>query len=260
MLGRIVTAVLSLCLLLATPAWAHFGMVIPESNLMERPGVINLDFRFWHPMEGQGMNLVKPSEAGVQFKGKKTSLLAALQEKKVDGLTTWQAQYKIKAPGAYIFYMTPRPYWEPAEDCFIIHYTKTVVDAMEVMEGWDQALGLPMEIVPLSLPFGLYAGNNFCGVVLYKGKPLAGAEVEVEFYNVDGKLKPPAGVYVTQLIKTDANGVFNWSIPWPGWWGFAALHTAEDYQMKHQGKDKDVELGGVIWIYAHPALSSEKGD
>jgi len=259
MFGRIVMAVLSLCLLLPTPALAHFGMVIPESNLVERPGVINLDFRFWHPMEGQGMNMVKPKEAGVLVKGKKSSLLPLLKEKKVNGYTTWQAQYRVKSPGDYIFYMTPQPYWEPSEDCFIIHYTKTIVDALEAEEGWDTPVGLPMEIVPLSKPFGIYAGNNFSGIVLYKGKPLAYGEVEVEFYNAGGKLKAPAGAYVTQLVKADGNGVFTWSIPWPGWWGFSALHTAEDYKLKHQGKDKNVELGGVIWIYAHPALSSEMG-
>ncbi len=259
MIGRILTAALTLCLLLTTPALAHFGMVIPNANLLNRPGVVSLDYRFWHPMEGQGMNLVKPSEAGVLVKGKKTSLLPLLKEKKVSGFTTWQAQYPVKAPGDYIFYMTPQPYWEPSEDCFIIHYTKTVVDALQAEEGWDAAVGLPMEIVPLSKPFGLYAGNSFTGRVLYKGKPLANAEVEVEFYNAGGKLKAPAGAYVTQLVKSDGNGLFSWSIPWPGWWGFAALRTAEDFKLKHEGKDKDVELGGVIWIYAHPALASPQG-
>ena len=259
MIKRILSAVFAACLLWATPALAHFGMVIPNTNLMERPGEVTLDFLFWHPMEGHGMNLAKPSEAGVVVNGKKASLLPALKEKKVKGHTTWQAKYRVKAPGDYQFYMIPQPYWEPSEDCFIIHYTKAVVDALEAEEGWDEALGLPMEIVPLTKPYGIYAGNNFCAQVLYKGKPLADAEVEVEFYNADGKLKAPAGAYVTQLIKTDANGVFNWTIPWPGWWGFAALHTAEDYKIKHQGKDKDVELGGVYWLYAHPALASQQG-
>ena len=37
-----------------------------------------------------------------------------------------------------MFYMEPKPYWEPAEDCFIIHYTKTVVTAFGDDEGWDR--------------------------------------------------------------------------------------------------------------------------
>ena len=240
------------CLLAAAPAMAHFGMVIPDSNLMERPGVVTLDFRFWHPMEGVGMDLAKPTEAGVFLAGKKTSLLSALREKKVGKHTTWQAAYKVKRPGDYIFYMAPQPYWEPSEDCYIVHYTKAVVSALGAEEGWDQPVGLKMEIVPLTRPYGLYAGNSFTGRVLYKGKPLAGSEVEVEFYNTDGKRKALAGSYITQVVKADNNGVFTWSMPWPGWWGFSALHTDEDRKIKRDGKDKDVEVGGVLWLYAAP--------
>ncbi|MFP4573767.1 MAG: hypothetical protein ACLFNW_12435 [Desulfobacterales bacterium] len=30
------------------------------------------------------------------------------------------SDYKVKRPGRHIFAMTPKPYWEPAEDGFII--------------------------------------------------------------------------------------------------------------------------------------------
>jgi len=55
-----------------------------------------------------------------------------------------------KRPGVYAFFMEPNPYWEPAEDCFIVHYTKTVVTAFGDDEGWDEEIGLKTEIVPLS--------------------------------------------------------------------------------------------------------------
>ena len=35
-----------------------------------------------------------------------------------------------------------------------------------------------------------------------------------------------------------------------GWWGFAALNAA-DFKLKHNGKEKDVELGAVIWVKFH---------
>ena len=44
----------------------------------------------------------------------------------------------------------PQPYWEPAEDAFIIHYTKTVVTAFGDDGGWDEEIGLKTEIVPLA--------------------------------------------------------------------------------------------------------------
>ncbi len=239
---------------LALPAWAHFGMVIPEKNIVTRPGPITVDFLFWHPMEDRGMNLVKPQEAGVFFKGKKTSLLPVMMERDRKGRKTWQATYRIQRPGDYYFYMVPKPYWEPAEDCFIIHYTKAPVSAMGAEEGWDQPLGLKMEIIPLTRPYGLYAGNTFQGRVLYRGKPLAGAEVEVEFFNKNGKLKPPTESHITQLVKADERGVFTFAMPWPGWWGFAALHTDEDRKIERDGEKKPVEVGGIIWVYANPPL------
>ena len=47
------------------------------------------------------------------------------------------------------------------EDCFIIHYTKTVVAAFGEEENWGQPLGLKTEIVPLTRPFANYTGNVF---------------------------------------------------------------------------------------------------
>ena len=55
---------------------------------------------------------------------------------------------------------------------------------------------------------------------------------------------------VTQTIKADGNGVFTYAPPASGWWGFAALNTA-DYTIEHDGEDKDVEMGAVIWVYFH---------
>jgi cobalt/nickel transport protein len=238
---------LSLCL--AMTAWAHFGMVIPDQTLLSRPGEVTVDFMFWHPMVGQGMNLARPSQAGVFVDGKKIDLLPALKHEKKGKYTIWRAKHRIKRPGDYYYYMVPQPYWEPAEDCFIIHYTKAPVSAMGAEEGWDRPLGLKMEIVPLTRPYGLYGGNSFTGRVLYKGKPLAGAVVEVEYYNRDGKRKAASDTHATQVVKTDPQGIFTFAMPWSGWWGFAALHT-DDVKIKHQGKEKDVEVGGVIWVKA----------
>ena len=149
-----------------------------------------------------------------------------------------------------MFYMEPKPYWEPAEDCFIVHHTKTVVTAFGDDEGWDEEIGLKTEIVPLSKPFGLYAGNVFQGIVKLDGKAVPYAEVEIEYYNKDGKLKAPTDYMVTQTIKADQNGVFTYAAPKAGWWGFAALNPS-DKKMKYNGKEKDVELGAVIWVKFH---------
>ncbi|MCB2185267.1 MAG: DUF4198 domain-containing protein [Deltaproteobacteria bacterium] len=241
----------ALCLAWAAPAFAHFGMLIPQTNLLDKPGDLTVDFLFWHPQEGIGMDLVRPQVAGVMVDGVKTDLLPLLEEHKIAGHQAWQVKFPVKKPGDYIFYLEPQPYWEPAEDLYIIHYTKTVVDALGAEEGWDQPVGLKMEIVPLTRPYGLYAGNSFTGRVLYRGKPLADCAVEVEFYNQKAERHAPTEAHITQVVKTTADGVFTWTMPWAGWWGFSALHTDEDRKIKHDGQDKEVEVGGVIWVYAH---------
>ena len=52
---------------------------------------------------------------------------------------------------------------------------------------------------------------------------------------------------MTQVVKTDANGVFAYAAPWAGWWGFAALNTAAE-KMDYKGQPKNVELGAVLWL------------
>lgn len=233
----------------AVSAMAHFGMVIPSDSMIMQGDSrdIRVDLSFSHPFENIGMELVKPEQFGVVANGDNHSLTASLKPEKVMDHKAWKADYSMKRPGVYMFYMEPKPYWEPAEDCFIIHYTKTVVTAFGDDEGWDGEIGLKTEIVPLSKPYGLYAGNIFQGIVKMEGKPVPYAEVEVEYYNQNGKAEAPTEYMVTQTIKADGNGVFSYAPPRSGWWGFAALNGA-DYKLKHEGVDKDVELGAVIWV------------
>jgi cobalt/nickel transport protein len=245
-------AVLSVCFLsmfFSSAASAHFGMVISSgATVMDAASAnISLQLSFSHPMEMQGMPLARPESFEVYLEGKAENLLSVLKAAKVMGQDAWTAQYTIRRPGVYQFVMKPVPYWEPAEDCFIQHFTKTYVAAFGEEEGWSEPLGLKTEIVPLTRPFGNYAGNIFQGQVLLDGRAVPGADVEVEFYNKDGLLKAPDAYFVTQTVKTDSNGVFSYSVPFAGWWGFAALNTAGE-KMNHNGTPKDVELGAVLWL------------
>ena len=95
------------------------------------------------------------------------------------------------------------------------------------------------------------SSNVFQGVVKLDGIPVANAEVEVEFYNEGGSATAPSDLMITQTIKADANGVFTYAVPTSGWWGFAALNTAEE-PMQFEGEDKAHELGAVIWVHFEP--------
>lgn len=243
---------LALCLTmlfcLSGVALAHFGMVIPSSSIVmeKKEATVSFALSFSHPMEMVGMPLVAPASFKVFTDGEALEMKDALKPATIMEHPSWTAEYMIKRPGVYQFVMEPTPYWEPAEDCFIIHYTKTVLAAFGEEEGWGEPLGLKTEIVPLTRPFGNYAGNVFQGRVLLDGKPVAGADVEVEFYNKDKKYEAPSDYMITQVVRTDADGVFTYAVPFAGWWGFAALNTAAE-KMDHEGTPKNVELGAVLW-------------
>lgn len=248
------------CLIYVSTASAHFGTVIPSTDIVSSgdPLTIGLEIKFIHPMEMKYMEMARPREFGVVSRGKKYDLLSSLREAKWKGLdpkqnfTYWRGNFTVKRPGDLTFYVVPQPYWEPAEDLFIVHYTKVTVAALGLEDGWDQPVGLETEIVPLTRPYGLWTGNLFSGQVLLKGKPVPFAEVEVEYLNeaadTGRSVTPPSDPFVTQVVKADVNGVFHYAMPRAGWWGFAALSEA-DWTLPHEGQEKKVEIGAVFWAH-----------
>jgi len=258
--GTIRLILLGTLLLTPLPVFAHFGTIVPSDDIVtqEDSKTLHLEMKFIHPLERHYMEMAKPKQFGVIHAGKRTDLRDSLQKTKgsspdqANKFTFWKADYKIRRPGDYTFFVEPTPYWEPAEGKFIVHYTKVCVGALGLESGWDRPVGLETEIIPLSRPYGLWTGNLFSGRVLLKGKPVPYAEIEVEYLNEaaeGGKIHPPADPFVTQVIKADANGVFHYAMPKAGWWGFAALADA-DWKLQHDGLDKTVEIGAVYWVHA----------
>lgn len=240
---------LAMAVLAPGAAVAHFQEIIPSADNVSEQGsrTVTLDMLFTHPMEGGPvMEMGTPVQFGVFDGSKKTDLKSALVKKTVGGKTAYEASHQFKVPGNYTFYIEPAPYWEAAEQKYIIHLAKVVVD-FAGGDGWDKLIGLPVEIEPLVRPYGLWTGTQFRGVVRKNGKPVPFAEVEVEWLN-DGSVKPPADAYVTQLIKADATGQFSYTMPRAGWWGFAALVDGDKPMKAPDGRPASVELGGLIWV------------
>jgi len=231
---------------------AHFQELIPSTEIVdaETGNQVQLQMRFTHPMErGPVMTMGEPVRFGVLGPEGIEDLKAGLTAQTVEGKTAYSASYRVKQPGDYVFFIEPAPYWEPAEGVMIVHHTKVVVDAYGAEEGWDRMVGLPVEIEPLVRPYGLWTGNLFRGVVKKQDEPVPFAEVEVEWRN-DGSVTPPAGPFITQVIKADANGVFAYAMPRAGWWGFAALLEGDAPMTNPQGKEVPVENGALIWVRA----------
>lgn len=238
-------------LLFSSVSNAHFQELIPSMDSISesKDRQVLFDIRFTHPTEmGPVMHMKQPQAFSVVTSDGEQSLLDLLKPvTDENGSTRFKAGYQIKSAGDHLFYITPEPYWEPAEGVMIQHFTKVVVDAYAGEELWDQPIGLPVEIEPLTRPYGLWTGNLFQGRVLKAGKPVPHAEVEVEWRN-DGSLDTSKIAHPTQLIKADQNGVFSYAMPRSGWWGFAALLEADEKMKNPKGEPVAVEQGALIWV------------
>ncbi len=225
---------------------AHFLTMMSSSDNVtnKKESDLKIESSFIHPFEQNGMNMEKPY--GIYVNSKENPL--KLKEIKKFGEKAWETSYKIRKPGVYQFFTVPQAYFEPAEEKYISHVPKLMVSAFGLEDGWDKALGLKYEIIPMVKPFGLYSGNLFQGKVLHDGKPASNVEVEVELYNEFG-LKAPSDAHITQVVKTDDNGVFSFVMNHKGWWGFAAL--IEEGQKEYKGKMYPIENGALLWVKAY---------
>jgi len=244
-------ATLPLIGLLVGVADAHFLLLVPSADVVDAANgrSVELSVEFTHPMEGGPvMEMARPRQFGMLVAGERHDLLDNLMPRKVDGKTAYTATARLIRPGDHVFYLEPAPYWEPAERKMIVHYAKVVVDFLGAETGWDATVGFPVEIEPLVRPYGLWTGNTFRGIVKHDGRPVPFAEIEVEYYNEGGLVQVPNDAFITQVVKTDAAGVFSYTMPRAGWWGFAALIDGHQKMNNPNGEPVDVELGGLIWV------------
>jgi len=241
-------------------AQAHFQLLYTPEVMLDKPGDIPLALIFGHPMENHHtMDMGKPEEFFVVFKGKKTDLTDSLEAVEWQGpgdepADAYKARYKIKRNGDYLFGLVPAPYMEGAEDVYIQQITKTMVNKGAMPTGWNAPLGLATEIVPMNKPYQVFAGGTFTGQLLSDGKPAPGVECEVEYINTSIDLEansfsketkgPVPGSAIVAI--TDENGVFTFGIPSPGVWGFACLGSGPDKE--YQGKE--LSQDAVLWINA----------
>ena len=247
----------ALSLLISPAAFAHFMLLKPSTDIVEghRATKIEIEAKFTHPMEGGPNMPFKILKSGVVVNGHKEELhwkkVMIPAMKGSDKLVPmYKAEFKLRRPGVYKFYLYPSAYFEPAEEKFIQQITKVEVEGFGMEEGWNKPIGLKAEIVPLTRPFGLWEGNTFRGRVYFNGKPAANVRVEVEYLNTEG-IKVPADAFVTQVVRTDKDGYFEYTIPWAGWWGFSAIGYGGKKRYK-DGKLYPVELDAVMWVKAYP--------
>ncbi|WP_068086569.1 DUF4198 domain-containing protein [Polycladidibacter stylochi] len=253
------TALCTALLLTPLTAQAHFQLAYTPVVNHEKAANVPVKLVFWHPFEnGHVMDMGEPQKVYAVHRGKEIDLKSSLKPITFNGASNKAAAYDITLPvkrsGDYVLVVEPAPYYEESEDIYIQQITKSYINKNEMPTDWMEPQGLATEILPLNRPTNIIAGSTFTGRVLSAGKPVAGAEIEIEYMAAEPDMaenKPqeptaspmPGGAVVA---ISDDNGYFSFGIPKAGFWGFAALGVGPS--KKHEGKE--LSQDAVIWIRA----------
>ena len=283
MFGKMLTA-LGLAALLATPALADLGLLLPDSPIVDDPEkkTLNLVVAVLDPTTGQGFPIERPQVlTALRYSGEnvdRSEHLSVLNEAVAFGARAWTTDIALPHPGVYQLIMQTKVCWVPNQDKFVQYITKVQIPAYGSSEGWDRPDNVSFEIAPLSRPFGLCSGMSFTGQALFDGKPVPGALIDVA--RLDPSIKPnvtepvdpnalpqeddkaqkpkkqdkpitpqPISAFgSTQQVKADAQGVFSFTCPLPGWWAFSSSNAGDPLQ-DPDGRQKPLEIKTLFWVY-----------
>jgi len=268
---RFIMLLTAACVLaVVSSAFAHFMVVYTPKIAVEQAEDMDVRILFTHPAEaGHMMDMGGVEEFYAVFQRgesepKNIDLKGYLKQiewtnpgSKAPAFAGVIPRKEVRSMGDYVFVMKPGYYYEKEEDIYMQQITKVIMNVGGVPGNWADPVGLPCEIVPLIKPYAMWTGNVFKAQVLSEGKPVAGAEVEVEYMSHMPDLKTnsmpeassveyPHDAFVTQTIFSDDNGYITFGIPKAGWWGFAALGIGPDTE--HNGKE--LSQDAVIWVKA----------
>ena len=251
-------------LMVCSTAMAHVQVLVPSDKNSTGKGsdeTLNVYFVEHVMKEAPVYSMAEPKQFGVLVNGRKLDLRGSLQKQEMAGKAAFTAAYTMKEPGAHVFYLEPAPYWDPEEEVAVTHYTKVILNSCdgglatesqlgwENWEGWDALVGFPVEIEPLVQCTSLWTNSLFRGIVRVNGKPAPFARIEVEYLNGDRAVTIPNNAFVTQILKSDENGVFSFAPVKAGWWALSAIIEPEQESRGPNGEEVETELGGVLWIH-----------
>ncbi len=262
--GFLLLAPLVWGLLSASPILAHFHVYWPQmEGCSAKPGELVKWRYFWgEPFE----MLISDAQAPKFFvftPQKKKESLAAIEitlkdQESGQDRKAFEVAYKPDDPGTAYLCLESPPYFIPEEEVFWQDYVKEPLHVMAT-KGWDQAVGLPVEIIPLTRPYGWPAGSVFKAQALTKNLALTRASVEIEKFNgffvprdqiPKNRLGQEHGPLITRGTKTDDRGYFVCTLDSPGWWIISV--AAPEGRKVHERKTYPVEMRGCLWVYVEP--------
>lgn len=216
------------------PLWAHFPIAIPASALTKGEAT-RVRFAFGHPFEATRVDVARPKAWVYPPSGERSELTPSAA--KEGDAQVWDLSVTPQVRGDHLLVLRGEPIKHGREQ--LQDWVKLVLPVGQVQRGWDRSLGLDLEIVPLSRPYGLVKGTSFRFTVQAKGKPLPGAMVEVERLNAVAPEPLPPEAEITRVEKTDALGNAAATLDQSGWWIVAVTGPAQD----------GVHPRASLWVY-----------
>ncbi|MFO7958548.1 MAG: DUF4198 domain-containing protein [Candidatus Brocadiia bacterium] len=264
--GLFTTAVIVLALAAAT-ASAHFYTYWPDSP--NGYGQLGREVQwecFWgHPYEKIIFDTAEPEAFAALPDGERQDLTVTPVKREDPATGEMRSTFTFshvpeQLGDAWIVVAAP-PILVEEEGEFVQDYVKQCLHVM-VEKGWDRPVGLPIEIVPLTRPYGLEPGFVFKGRLLLDGEPLADAHVEIEQMNAFyvGEEDLPRDQFgmedvpmITRTARTDANGYVTCTLDEPGWWIVCA--STESGTLEAEGEQLPRVLRGGLWVHVEEEFS-----
>jgi len=248
-------------------AFGHFHTFWPDTpNGYAQLGQEVVWQYFWgHPYELIVFDTPLPNVYAVPPSGERGTVKVK-PEKMKDAHTgkirkTYALSYTPESIGDTWIVLEGQPVLIEEEGEAVQDYVKQCLHVMAEV-GWDKRLGLPIEMVPLTRPYGLEEGFSFTARAYLDGKPLPDATVEIEKLNgfYVGEDALPTDQFgredvpmITRVAKTDVNGYVTYTLDEPGWWMVSV--SAESGQVDIGGEEYPRVLRGGLWVHVEKELT-----
>ncbi len=268
--ARLALAVLALLAVAGGVSLAHFHTFWPDSPngyaALGKP--VTWQYFWGHPYEliafdaePPQVHAVTPDGARVDVEPEPTAMLDPESGAERRAFTF---SYVPEAIGDHWIVLESPPYLVK-EGKAVQHYVKQCLHVMAEV-GWDRRLGLPIEVVPLTRPYGLEAGFAFTARAYLDGEPLADAMVKIEKLN--GFFVPAEALptdqfgredvpMITRTAKTGPLGCVTYTLDEPGWWMISV--AAESGTVEIKGTRYARGLRGGLWVHVEEPFTITPG-
>ena len=245
-------------------AWsvsAHYHVTVPGeySKWSARKGeTVNYDFIWGHGFEHIWFDIEKPASfVAYSPDGSKTDLVPSLKDHKVKSISgsehsAYKFTYKPEKRGDHILSLKAGLQWDEEDGVWLQDYVKAVLHVQAETE-WGKIVGSPLEVVPMSRPYGIVPAGALKFKILQNGKPVTGLRVERELYleNTPKESELPSEPFIAYSSVSDDNGTVVFSFPKPGWHGVTAI-AHEGKVMEKDGHKGPIVERATLWVYVSP--------